>query len=143
MSASEAQSIDQAHPGTFVQDRPNPITHASELTLIRGLIWAYFLLLLFEGALRKWFLVEHSTMLLIVRDPIVIWIYYLAFAQGLFPIDNTYLEKALKWTILATAVSLVIVGTHWKAVAYGIHTNLLHFPLIFINLKKSSTLHIS
>ena len=29
---------------------------SSELTLIKKLIWLYFLLLLFEGALRKWFL---------------------------------------------------------------------------------------
>ena len=132
MSSSEAQSIDQAHPSTFAIDRPDAIPHASELTLIRRLIWAYFILLLFEGALRKWFLPGFSQELLIARDPLVIWIYYLAFAQGLFPINNTYLEKAFKWTLLAAVVSLVIVGTHPYAIAYGIRTNLLHFPLIFI-----------
>ena len=30
--------------------------------------------------------------LLIVRDPIVIWIYYLCYANGIFPINNKYLK---------------------------------------------------
>ena len=49
---------------------------ASEYKLIKNVIWIYFILLLFEGALRKWFL-PLSQGLLIIRDPIVIWIYYL------------------------------------------------------------------
>jgi hypothetical protein len=56
---------------------------ATDYAFIKKLIWAYFLLLLFEGALRKWFLPGLSQGLLIIRDPIVIWIYYLCYAQGL------------------------------------------------------------
>ena len=55
---------------------------ATDYGLIKKLIWAYFLLLLFEGALRKWFLPGLSQGLLIIRDPIVIWIYYLCHSQG-------------------------------------------------------------
>ena len=32
--------------------------------------------------------------LLIIRDPIVIWIYYLCYAQGVFPLNNKYLQNA-------------------------------------------------
>ena len=35
---------------------------------LKRLIWVYFILLVFEGALRKWFLPGLSTPLLIVRD---------------------------------------------------------------------------
>tara|TARA_Y100000588_G_C14240618_1_gene919166 strand:+ start:166 stop:1464 length:1299 start_codon:yes stop_codon:yes gene_type:complete len=114
------------HPTNVVTFPPT-----SELSLIKRLIWIYFILLLFEGAFRKWFLPGLSQELLIVRDPIVIWIYYLAFTQGLFPIENPYIEKALKWTILATAISLIIQANP-LTIAYGARTNLLHFPLIFI-----------
>ena len=42
---------------------------ATDYAFIKKLIWAYFLLLLFEGALRKWFLPGLSQGLLIIRDP--------------------------------------------------------------------------
>jgi hypothetical protein len=90
------------------------------------------LLLLFEGALRKWFLPGLSQGLLIIRDPIVIWIYYLAYAQGVFPINNKYLQKCLQWVIGAAIISFLINQTHPFTIAYGARTNLLHFPLLFI-----------
>lgn len=130
MSASEAQAI--PHPVEFAPSHARPLAFAAEFTLIRRLIWSYFILLLFEGALRKWFLPGLSQELLIVRDPLALYIYYLAFNRGVFPTGNPYLTKAVQWTILATIVSLVVVGAHWKAVAYGLRTNLLHFPLIFV-----------
>ena len=68
---------------------------ATDYAFIKKLIWVYFLLLLFEGALRKWFLPGLSQGLLIIRDPIVIWIYYLCYAQGVFPLNNKYLKKGL------------------------------------------------
>ena len=88
--------------------------------------------MLFEGALRKWFLPELSQGLLIVRDPIVIWIYFLCHAQGIFPMRNKYLNKCFHWVMLAVIVSLLVNQAHPFTVAYGARTNLLHFPLIFI-----------
>ena len=35
-------------------------------------IWIYFYLLIFEGALRKWFLPSLATPLLVVRDPVAL-----------------------------------------------------------------------
>ncbi len=40
------------------------------MPLLKKLFWAYFLLLIFEGALRKWILPQFSAPLLLVRDPI-------------------------------------------------------------------------
>ena len=101
-------------------------------SFIKKLIWAYFLLLLFEGALRKWFLPGLSQGLLIIRDPLVIWIYYLCYVQGVFPINNKYLQKCLQWVIGAAILSFLINQTHPFTIAYGARTNLLHFPLLFI-----------
>jgi len=112
--------------------------------LIKKLIWLYFLLLLFEGALRKWFLPGLSQGLLIVRDPIVIWIYYLSYSQGIFPSSNKYIIKLTQWTLVATALSIVVNQAHPATIAYGARTNLLHFPLIFIMgrvLKKKDVIN--
>ena len=105
---------------------------ATNYAFIKKLIWAYFLLLLFEGALRKWFLPGLSQGLLIIRDPIVIWIYYLCYAQGVFPLKNKYLQKCFQWVCIAVVLSLLINQTHPATIVYGARTNLLHFPLIFI-----------
>lgn len=103
-----------------------------EYSSIKKLIWIYFILLLFEGALRKWFLPGLSQGLLIVRDPVVLWIYYLAYSKEIFPTQNKYIIKLFHWVILAVALSIVINQAHPATIAYGARTNLLHFPLIFI-----------
>ena len=105
---------------------------ATDYAFIKKLIWAYFLLLLFEGALRKWFLPGLSQGLLIIRDPIVIWIYYLCHAKNLFPLNNKYLQRCFQWVALAVVLSFLINRAHPLTIAYGARTNLLHFPLIFI-----------
>ena len=105
---------------------------ATEYTFIKKLIWAYFLLLLFEGALRKWFLPSLSQGLLIIRDPIVIWIYFLAYGKNILPLENIYIKNLLLFTLVFAFISFFFAGTHWATVGYGIRTNLLHFPLIFV-----------
>ena len=49
---------------------------------LKAAIWLYFILLIFEGALRKWLLPSLSTPLLVIRDPIAIWIFITARQKG-------------------------------------------------------------
>ena len=128
MSTTETISLQRNLPKRKMVSK----SAATDYAFIKKLIWAYFLLLLFEGALRKWFLPGLSQGLLIIRDPLVIWIYYLAYAQGVFPINNKYLQKCLQWVIGAAIISFLINQTHPFTIAYGARTNLLHFPLLFI-----------
>jgi len=128
MSTTETISLPKNLPNRKVVSQ----AVATNYAFIKKLIWAYFLLLLFEGALRKWFLPGLSQGLLIIRDPIVIWIYYLCYAQGVFPLDNKYLERCFQWVGLAVVLSFLINRGHPLTIAYGARTNLLHFPLIFI-----------
>jgi len=128
MSTTETISLQRNLPKRKMVSK----SAATDYAFIKKLIWAYFLLLLFEGALRKWFLPGLSQGLLIIRDPLVIWIYYLAYAQGVFPINNKYLQKCLQWVIGAAILSLLINQTHPFTIVYGARTNLLHFPLLFI-----------
>lgn len=120
---------------TVTKRKPLPrlknISEPLDTSFIKKLIWLYFFLLLFEGALRKWLLPGLSNGLLIIRDPIVIWIYYIAFNQGIFPLQNKYLKAILNWSMICALFSLVIQA-HPLTIAYGIRTSLLHFPLIFV-----------
>src|SRR6202022_5134648 len=73
----------------------------SSLRSIRLLIWLYFWLLLWEGALRKWVFPSWSTPLLLVRDPVLLLAYTLALAKGIFPFNRFGLVA-----ILLAALSL-------------------------------------
>src|SRR3546814_1990531 len=45
---------------------------AYSINLLKQGIWVYFILLIFEGALRKWVLPGLATPLLVVRDPVAL-----------------------------------------------------------------------
>ncbi|MFT3831382.1 MAG: hypothetical protein QM691_16930 [Opitutaceae bacterium] len=100
-------------------------------SLLKFLIWFYLALLVFEGALRKWVLPGMSDALLIVRDPVVILIYLLALAQGRFPLNGwTFATGALAG---AAFVGALLAGQdNLLITVYGIRTNFLHVPLIWV-----------
>lgn len=104
---------------------------------IRNLIWLYFWLLLIEGALRKWILPGLSNPLLVVRDPVVLLIYFFSLRARVFPKNG--------WTIALVVMALLdtmatffqlwdyVAPKYIAAVAgYGIHANFFHLPLIFV-----------
>ena len=94
------------------------------------LIWLYFWLLILEGALRKWIFPSLSAPLLIVRDPVVILIYAIALAQGVFPFNRFVLTTfALAGLSFAASFSLL---DHLGILLYGLRTDFLHLPLIFL-----------
>src|ERR1700704_2356784 len=62
-----------------------------QLRTLRRLIWLYFWLLIFEGALRKWLVPSLSAPLLIVRDPVVLLIYLQALRCRRFPMNSSIL----------------------------------------------------
>jgi hypothetical protein len=97
---------------------------------LRLLLWLYIGLLLGEGALRKWFLPHFSGPLLIVRDPVLIAMYAIAFAQGVFPFN-----PFVRATVLLAGMSFfcsLCVFDHLGVILYGVRTNFLHLPLIFL-----------
>lgn len=98
---------------------------------IRRLIWVYFWLLLLEGALRKWFLPGYANPLLIVRDPIVILMYGLALSQGVFP-WNGFTYTALVLGVLSAFASLFADHGNVLVTLFGLRTDFLHLPLIFL-----------
>ena len=98
---------------------------------IKLLIWLYLVLLLAEGALRKWVFPSLSDELLVVRDPVVLAIYFLALAAGIFP-TNRFIVVIAVLAGLSTVASLLGGHDNLVVLAYGLRINYLHLPLIWI-----------
>lgn len=98
-------------------------------TAVRYLLWIYLLLLIFEGALRKWVLPGLATPLLVVRDPVAI----LAIALGLrHLIGNLYAVLFMCMGVLCILLAMMVGhGNHWVAI-FGGRILILHLPLIFL-----------
>jgi len=99
--------------------------------LIRRLIWLYFFLWVFEGALRFWVLPGLSNPLLIVRDPVVIAIYMIALSAGLMPM-NGFTAGCFLLSIAAFALAVMIGHGNVVVALYGVRAAFLHLPLIFV-----------
>lgn len=98
---------------------------------IKTALWWYFLLWVFEGALRKWVLPGLATPLLVVRDPIAVFIILRALYLEL-KFSNTYITLGLICTLLSLIVTLTFGHGNLFVAIYGARIMVLHFPLIFI-----------
>ncbi|MDQ6763766.1 MAG: hypothetical protein M3015_14215 [Bacteroidota bacterium] len=99
--------------------------------LIKLGIWTYFFLLLFEGALRKWFLPALATPLLIIRDPVAIWIIFLAIKHRIL-IPNIILISVSALAVIGIFTALFFGHGNLAVALFGARIFLIHFPLIFI-----------
>lgn len=101
-----------------------------EHRLIKGGLWLYFVLLILEGALRKWVLPGLAEPLLIIRDPVAIGLYALAFGAGLFPWRPAVLM--LGGMAMVSMGFAAVAGAPLEVALYGLRINYLHVPLVFL-----------
>ncbi|MEO6546452.1 MAG: hypothetical protein ABIN94_00570 [Ferruginibacter sp.] len=94
-------------------------------------IWAYFVLLIIEGALRKWVLPGLSTPLLIIRDPIAAYILILAWSKELIVFDK-YLVGMVIIGIVGVGAAMLVGHQNLPVALFGARILVLHFPLIFV-----------
>lgn len=129
----------QKMPSTNLSPKPESQGHsplgaprrAGALRAIKTFIWAYFWLLIFEGVLRKWVVPQLAAPLLFIRDPILLVIYALSAASGIFPRNKFIVIGSIIGFLSFIAGWLVMPGTPAVAI-YGFRSNFLHIPLIFI-----------
>lgn len=114
----------------------NKLTAGEPYALYRKVIWIYLFLLIFEGALRKWFLPFLATPLLLVRDPIAIWLTIVGWQKGW--LNNVYVRAIVIGSTISFFAALA-VGHHNLMVAFfGWRIYLFHFPMIFVMGKVLS-----
>lgn len=98
---------------------------------LKKAIWLYFFLLLFEGALRKWFLPFLASPLLIIRDPLAIWILFQVIHYKIIPF-NKYIFLMTIVALISFFATLVFGHQNFLVAFYGIRIFLIHFPLMFV-----------
>lgn len=100
-------------------------------TNLKVAIWLYFILLIIEGALRKWFLPFLASPLLIVRDPIALWLIYASWKHNVIKF-NLYVLLMGFCTVLAICTTLIFGHGNLTVAIYGARILIVHFPVIFI-----------
>ncbi|WP_237144076.1 hypothetical protein [Pontibacter pamirensis] len=103
----------------------------SDLLLLRRGVWLYFFLLLFEGALRKWFLPGLATPLLIVRDPLALWLVLSVWQKGLLP-SNIFMAGMITVGVLGMFTAVFVGHGNIFVALYGARIFFIHFPFIFV-----------
>ncbi len=98
---------------------------------IRRLIWSYFFMILFEGAVRKWLLPQLSAPIAIIRDPVIILIYWLAYRSGKLPTSPFVITCGIL-AVFSFLAGLLAEKNTLLVNFYGARTNFLHMPMIFL-----------
>ncbi len=121
-----------ASPTAAAQSPQPPAAPASDpLKILRWLIWTYFWLLLFEGALRKWLFPSLANPLLIIRDPVLLAIYGLALARGVFP-QNRFVIALGIIGLLSFVAGFFAEFFNLGVSVFGFRCNFLHLPLLYV-----------
>ena len=94
-------------------------------------IWLYFYLLLFEGALRKWFLPGLSSVLLLIRDPLVIILFYKAIKSGLLK-SNFYIYSIFIISLISFVITIYFGHGNLSVALFGLRILIIQFPFIFL-----------
>jgi len=111
--------------------------YARMIQVLKGLVWLYIILWVFEGALRKWVVPSVSTPLLIVRDPVLLGIFYLAIRTRLWP-SNWFVTSTIWLAILSLFTGFLKFPENVVVPLFGLRASFLHLPLIFIVPKVFS-----
>ncbi|TCD02674.1 hypothetical protein [Pedobacter psychroterrae] len=108
----------------------NSTNIAIEDKTLKNMVWAYLVLLIFEGALRKWFLPGLATPLLLVRDPIALWVLFKLWNRNMLP-ANPIMNSMLLLGSIGILTTMLAGHGNLPVALFGARPYLIHFPLIF------------
>ncbi len=98
---------------------------------IRRLIWIYFITLMLEGVFRKWLTPGLTNELLLIREPVVLTAYIMAFSQMRFPREKPAVF-AIILGIFCLGISLIFLNVHMYLAIFGFKASYLHIPMIYL-----------
>lgn len=118
----------------------------ARLTRLRQLLWLYFWLLIFDGALRKWILPGLSNPLLLVRDPVallaVVWAWPLLRQRPWWG----WLQPLFLIAPVAFLLAITVGHGDIPTALYGCRILVLQLPLIFVFaavFNRSDVIHFA
>lgn len=100
------------------------------LKLYKQAIWLYVILLIFEGALRKWILPGLATPLLLIREPIVIWLVIVGVNRGW--LKNNFVIAISIISCVSFLLSISVGHQNLSVALYGLRIYLFHIPFVFV-----------
>lgn len=106
------------------------LTAGEPYALYRKAIWIYIFLLIFEGALRKWFLPSLATPLLLIREPIAIWLTIVGLQKGW--IKSGYAKTMMVVASISFILTLAVGHHHLFVALFGWRIYFFHFPMTFV-----------
>ncbi len=108
MTPAPAAVVDDVAPAPRAIGTLPPVLAARpvDLKFLKWLLWVYLALWIIEGALRKWIFPGLATPLLVVRDPVLLLIYSLALAKGIFP-ASAFIVWIAGISLVALAFSVI------------------------------------
>ena len=113
---------------------PRVTSHSSQALRghkhLRILFFLYCILLLTEGALRKWFLPSLATPLLLIRDPVALLAIVVAMKEGI-GILNKYTIVFICFALLALVTTMTLGHQNLVVAFYGCRAYLLHLLALF------------
>jgi hypothetical protein len=98
---------------------------------MKNAIWLFFFLLIFEGGLRRWILPGLATPLLLVRDPIAIYLLYKAYRCGIFP-KNVWVSLIILLGFISIFTALYWGHGNIFVAIFGARVLIIHVPVLFI-----------
>jgi hypothetical protein len=98
-----ADAVLPAMPRARIRTRSSGREHARRRVV--SLVLLIYLLLIFEGSVRKWLLPQWSSLIFFVRDPFLLYTYLLASRHKLWP-----KREVLLWLFLCMAAAGVLIG---------------------------------
>jgi hypothetical protein len=111
------------------------------LRLLRNLIYLYAIVWLVEGGLRRWVFPQLADPLLLIRDPLVLLIYFVAIGKNKFPF-NGFVIFCWIMTFLSFGMAMAFGHGNVLVALYGVRTMALHIPLIFLMPKVFDLRHV-
>lgn len=99
----------------------------------RKLLLIYLILLITEGALRKWIFPSLSTPLLVIRDPFVFLLVVQGFRKNI--LTSGYAKVSILLSLLATLTSMVMPHEKLPVIVFGARIFMLYIPCIFVISK--------
>ncbi|GHV57248.1 hypothetical protein FACS1894182_05610 [Bacteroidia bacterium] len=105
-------------------------TSSDDNIVYRKAVWVYLFLLIFEGALRKWFLPALSTPLLMARLPVVVWLWVIGAQKGW--LRNGYASAMMITATVSLIMTLIVGHQNMNTALYGWSIYFFYFPFIFI-----------
>lgn len=101
---------------------------------IVGLVFLIYWMLIFEGAVRKWFLPEFNQIIFFLRDPVVLLVYILAWRNGIIANDKLLKAGLLMALLFIPLIFIqhVVTRINILVFVYGWRVYFFYIPLAFV-----------